>query len=226
MILAIDTSSQAASACLWDEQKGEVVLQERVLLQRGHDLVVLAMIERLVQGVGFSLIDRIAVAVGPGSFTGMRVGIAAAIGLGVAQHIPVVGVSSLAAFAAPLTQSTEQREIIACIDARHGRIFVEVFGSDGRSLKAPALRSAADVAQKMAGRDIVLVGSGAIILAEQIAQIGGGQRPVLGDLISPSIVAIAQIGYLSDPAISPPKPLYLKEADVTAPKVGAVAPVA
>ena len=195
MILAIDTSSQAASACLWDEQKGEVVVQERVLLQRGHDLVVLAMIERLVQGVGFSLIDRIAVAVGPGSFTGMRVGIAAAIGLGVAQHIPVVGVSSLAAFAAPLMQSTEQREIIACIDARHGRIFVEVFGSDGRSLKAPALRSAADVAQKMAGRDIVLVGSGAIILAEQIAQIGGGQRPVLGDLISPSIVAIAQIGW-------------------------------
>ena len=101
-ILAIDTALGAASACLFDAVSNEVLARETIWLDRGHDQAIIPLVDRVIADRGGpSLIERIAVTVGPGSFTGIRVGISAARAIGLAVGVPVVGVSTLSAYVAP-----------------------------------------------------------------------------------------------------------------------------
>jgi len=93
-ILAIDTALNAASACVYEEGAAAPESSETILMQRGHAEALLPLVDRVMaqaQG-GFAALGRIAVTVGPGSFTGLRVGIAAARAIGIACNVPVVGV--------------------------------------------------------------------------------------------------------------------------------------
>src|SRR5208283_3966633 len=101
-ILAIDTALPAISACVLDEGAESPESIETIAMERGHAEALLPLIERVMARVegGFASLDRVAVTVGPGSFTGLRVGIAAARAIGVACKVPVIGVSTLAALAA------------------------------------------------------------------------------------------------------------------------------
>ena len=103
-ILALDTALPAVCACVLESGATEPLAMETLTMERGHAEALLPLIERVMVQVegGFASLDRIAVTVGPGSFTGIRVAVSAARGFGVALDIPVVGVSTLAAFAAPL----------------------------------------------------------------------------------------------------------------------------
>src|SRR4051812_5131957 len=103
-ILAIDTALGACSACIWQAGEPKPLASETIEMERGHAEALLPLIDRVsahVEG-GFEALDRIAVTVGPGSYTGLRVGISAARGIGLAAGIPVVGVATLSAFLAPL----------------------------------------------------------------------------------------------------------------------------
>ena len=81
-----------------DSESGAILARETVWLDRGHDQAIVPLIDRIVaQAGGRASIERIAVTVGPGSFTGIRVGISAARAIGLATGAPVVGVSSLSA---------------------------------------------------------------------------------------------------------------------------------
>ena len=93
-ILAIDTALPAISACVLDEGAESPELIETIAMERGHAEALLPLIERVMARVegGFASLDRVAVTVGPGSFTGLRVGIAAARAIGVACKVPVIGV--------------------------------------------------------------------------------------------------------------------------------------
>ncbi len=77
---------------------------------------------------------------GPGSFTGVRVGLAAARGFAVATGVPVVGVSTLAVYAAPYLAANGKSPVIAAIDARHEHVYLQVFGPGGQTLVSPDLR--------------------------------------------------------------------------------------
>ena len=102
LVLAIDTALEACSAAVFDAAQG-TFRHESLPMIRGHAEALLPLLARVMKqsAVSFSAFDRVAVTVGPGSFTGLRVGIAAARGIGLAAKKPVIGITTLAALAAP-----------------------------------------------------------------------------------------------------------------------------
>lgn len=126
MILAIDTSTAACSAALFDSD-GQCIAHRDEVIGRGHSERLVPMLDELLEG---RRADRIMVGVGPGSFTGIRVGIAAAQGLAIAWNCELSGMSSLALLAAGA--SVEDR-VGAAVDGGHGELFVQQF--DGRTVE-------------------------------------------------------------------------------------------
>ncbi|MEJ2434853.1 MAG: tRNA (adenosine(37)-N6)-threonylcarbamoyltransferase complex dimerization subunit type 1 TsaB, partial [Pseudolabrys sp.] len=120
-VLAIDTALGSCAAAVLDTAGGAIVAHESLAMQRGHAEALMPLIARVMERakLKFSDLYRIAVTAGPGSFTGLRVGTAAARGLGLAAEKPVVGVTTLAAFAAPLIAADDSTPVVAAVDARH-----------------------------------------------------------------------------------------------------------
>lgn len=213
-ILAIDTALGAVSACVLDSGDVEPESIESLIMERGHAEALVPLIDRVVAPIegGFSALARVAVTVGPGSFTGLRVGIAAARGIGIACGIPVVGVSTLAALAAPLILEQGPDVVVAAIDARHGNVYVAAFAPDGRSVIEPCIAPAREAARALGPGRFRLIGSGAALMAIEAAKAGVSaeidhESPV------PDIVFVARLGLLADPQLAPPRPLYLKPPD-------------
>src|ERR1051325_112446 len=140
-VLAIDTALGACAAAVLDTTAGAVALHESAPMQRGHAEALVPLVARVMQraGMSFADIDRIAVTTGPVSFTGLRVGIAAARGLALAAGKPAVGITTLAAYAAPFIAADDSLPVVAAIDARHDHVYLQVFGPAGRTLVSPRL---------------------------------------------------------------------------------------
>src|SRR5947208_14839283 len=139
LILAIDTALDACAASVLDTSAGGVIALESQAMKRGHAEALMPLIARVmkVSGVAFTALDRIAVTTGPGSFTGLRVGLSAARGIALAAGKPVVGVTTLTAYAAAVVSDHGEHPVIAAIDARHGHVYFQVVGGDGTSLIPP-----------------------------------------------------------------------------------------
>ena len=107
LILAIDTALDACAAAVLDTAPAKVIAQESLPMKRGHAEALMPLIARVMKqsGIAFAALDRIAVTTGPGSFTGLRVGLSAARGIALAADKPVVGVTTLTAYAAPSSAS-------------------------------------------------------------------------------------------------------------------------
>ena len=140
-VLAIDTALEACSAAVLDTDRGGITASESIAMARGHAEAVMPLIARVMDlaEIEFADLDRIAVTTGPGSFTGLRVGIAAARGIALAAGKPAIGLSTLAAFAAPLIAEDDTTHVVAAIDARHDNVYLQVFGTGGRTLVAPRI---------------------------------------------------------------------------------------
>lgn len=212
-ILAIDTALPAVSACVLDDDAEAAAAFETIAMERGHAEALLPLIDRVMARAegGFAALDRIAVTVGPGSFTGLRVGVAAARALGLACEIPVVGVSTLAALAAPLILEQKPGLVVAAIDARRGNVFFAAFGPDGRAVLAPRLAPIREAARSLGAGHARIAGSGAAMLA--IEATAAGMIIEVVDRLAPDIVVVAKLGLLADPDLAPPRPLYLKAPD-------------
>jgi tRNA threonylcarbamoyladenosine biosynthesis protein TsaB len=166
--------------------------------------------EAMIQaGLPFSALERIGVTVGPGSFTGLRVGLAFAKGLGLALGKPVVGVGVLEALAA---SEPHGGLTLAVIDARRGQVYLQAF-RDGRAVMAPdalPLETAAARAVELFGGDeIVIVGSGAPLLEG----LAAGARIV--PRAAPDPVALTRLAAAKP--ITPARPLYLRAPDAKLP---------
>lgn len=216
-ILAIDTALGAASACVLAAGAEAPDSSETLPMERGHAEALLPLIERVLAHTdgGVESVDRVAVTVGPGSFTGIRIGIAAARAIGLARDVPVVGVSTLAALAAPLIADREPGLIAAAIDARHGNVFVQAFAVGGRTLLSPRLCGAREAVRALGAGPFRVTGSGATALAIEAWQMGL-VADITGPLVSPDIAYVARLGLLADPATALPRPLYLKAPDAKA----------
>ncbi len=214
-ILALDTALPAVSACILDEGAERPIVCESRAMDRGHAEALMPLLAEVMEraGDGFASLDRIAVTVGPGSFTGIRIGVAAARGLALARGIPAVGVSTLSAFAAPLLDGGAEGVLAAVLEARHGHVYFAAFGPGGRVLTSPRLLSLQDACRLLGRGRIRAVGAGAPLLRDAAAAIGI-EIAVLSAMPAPDIVAVARLGFVADPTNAPAQPLYLKAPDV------------
>ena len=212
-VLAIDTALEACAAGVFDLEGRDPLASESRPMGRGHAEALMPLVARVMDAaaVDFSELDRIAVTVGPGSFTGLRVGIAAARGIALATGKPAVGVSTLAAHAAPHRTPGETRTVVAAIDAHHDLVYVQIFGSDRRDLAAPALLPCAEAVRAVPPGQAILVGSGATLLAAQWPPTLA--PPIIDGRRVPELAWIARLGAAADAARAVPKPLYLRAAD-------------
>jgi tRNA threonylcarbamoyladenosine biosynthesis protein TsaB len=217
LLLVIDTAGPAcavalARAPLDGEPKILARIEERI--GRGHAERLMPMIEEALRDAkaSFDQLERIAVTVGPGSFTGVRIGIAAARGLALALDIPAVGVGSLQALAMPVARNQRTGTVVAALDAKRGEVYALAQDLSNRAvILQPTSIPVAELPERLAAlaRPLVLVGGGAPIVAAAIASAG---VTVLSDADVPDIADVAVLGLSSD-AKNPPAPLYARGAD-------------
>jgi tRNA threonylcarbamoyl adenosine modification protein YeaZ len=213
-ILAIDTALEACSVAVLDTERAGIAAHESLPMQRGHAEALIPLIARVLERarLTFSEIDRIAVTTGPGSFTGLRVGISAARGIALATGKPAVGLSTLAAYAAPFIAADDTLPVVAVIDARHDHVYLQVFGPGGRTLVTPRLVPIAEARRVAATGAPRLVGTAANLLA---AGWPAGERAptVVEQRPAPDIDWVARLGAAAVETGLPPKPLYLRAPD-------------
>ena len=166
-VLAIDTALEACSAAVLDTEHAAMSVHESLPKLRGHAEALMPMIARVMDraGLDFAALDRIAVTTGPGSFTGLRVGLAAARGIALATGKPAIGLSTLAAYAAPLVAADGTLPVVAAIDARHDHVYVQVFGPGGRTIVPARLASIREALRASAIGTPRLIGTAAAMLA-------------------------------------------------------------
>ena len=213
-VLAIDTALEGCSAAVLDTDRGGIVASETLTMLRGHAEAVMPLIARVMdQGaVEFAELDRIAVTTGPGSFTGLRVGIAAARGFALAASKPAIGLSTLSGFAAPHIAADDSSNVVAAIDARHDHVYLQIFGSNGRTLVAPRIATLRDAVRAAMTGPARIVGSAADLLAA--AWPKNAEPPLLVEQRgAPDIGWIARLGAAAADSYGPPKPLYLRAPD-------------
>lgn len=213
-ILAIDTALEACSAAVLDTASVASAVHESLPMVRGHAEALIPLIGRVLDRaqLTFTDIDRVAVTTGPGSFTGLRVGISAARGIALATGKPAVGLSTLAAYAAPLIAAKDAAAVVAVVDARHDHVYMQVFASGGRTLVSARLVHMREALRFAATGSPRLVGTGAKLLA---AAWPPAERPPtsVDPLGAPDINWVARLGLAADPTGEPPKPFYLRAPD-------------
>lgn len=207
IILALDTCLEACQVAVCDGETPLAALSEP--MGRGHQERLAPMVQAAMAeaDVGFGALQRIAVTVGPGSFTGLRVGLAFAKGLALATGAPAFGVGVLEAMAA---SAPAQGFVAAAVDAKRGQIYLQVF-VDGRAAMAPdaldAETCAARLAELWTGAPPLLIGSGAALLEGILPNARSLDRP------SPDPLAVARLGLSARPPFPPLRPLYLRAPD-------------
>lgn len=214
LILAIDTALDACAAGVLDTRVSRLIAHESLPMKRGHAEALMPLIARVMQqsGIGFADLHRIAVTTGPGSFTGLRVGLSAARGLGLAAGKPVVGLTTLTAYAAPVVSRNEPHPIISAIDARHDHVYFQVVGGDGSPLIRPRVAPVAEALEAARLGAPHIVGNAAQILADRWPADAPQPRQVDAQP-APDITWIGWLGAAVTPENAPARPYYLRAPD-------------
>ena len=212
MILGIDTSSAATSVAVI---AGEVVLAERLHVDaRRHAEVFAPLLDQVLAEVGAEGIDAVACGVGPGPYTGLRVGIAGALALGAVRQVPVHGVCSLDAVAAAAQQDRPGQGVTVAVDARRSEVYWAEYDAAGQRVRGPRV-STADVLPPDAVGDLPHAAWIARCAARALA---AGDRPALVEL--PLDVHGEDTGSTADALAGArlllPRPLYLRRPDAVA----------
>ena len=194
--LAIDTANDSISVALLKNK--DVLSHDFQIMDRGQGEALIPMIQSVLGKASFDIqnLNRVAVSVGPGSFTGVRIGLSAARGIGLALQIPVYGVTS---FEVAAYQSVDS--VLTVLDTKRGDFYTQLF-KNGKEAEAPAIR----ILQQINDLDIpTLVGPGAKSLAEQT------NKEICLYPMEPAVA----VGLCSFQKTYPPEPLYLRDADVS-----------
>ena len=223
LVLALDTAMSACSAALVEGAglPGERMLAARTTaMARGHAEALLPLVEQIMGDGGrtYADLDLIAATVGPGAFTGIRIGLACARGLALAAGKPCAGVTTLEALAA----TAKGAPVLVCVESRRDDLFAQAFGGDGRALSLPASLPpeglVAFVADAGLALGFILAGDGAARAGVALAQAGLKAPVVATAAPDPVVVAgIAASRHGTADALAP-RPLYLRPPDVTVPK--------
>ena len=222
-VLALDTATAACSAALW---RGDALGAQRfVEMIRGHAEALMPMVEAVMSeaGAAYRDLDLIATTVGPGTFTGLRVGLAAARGIALAAGRPIVGVTTLEALAHGVDRAAlEGRRLVAALDARRGEVYAQVFDGDLAPLGEPQAATPDAVAACLPTGRLALVGDGAPLIAAEL----DGRAGDVSQLDAPRLPDAAVIAALvarrfAGPDIefpsTAPAPLYLRSSGAREP---------
>lgn len=214
LVLAIDTSTSACSAALWRD--GVVLVHRLRDMARGQSEALIPMVAEVMAeaGLGFAALDLLAVTVGPGAFTGLRIGLAAARGLALASGLPLAGISTPLAVAMAVPVAERQgRTMIVAVDSRRDEAWIQAFDET-----------------------LVPLGEVEALLPEQVAARFTGPVVLAGDAaprllaLMPQAVMASSSGWPDAAWVAPlaaalwekgeallPDPLYLRPPDVTLP---------
>lgn len=215
-ILAIETATTACAVGLRTDDGFEVgwVVDE----DRRHTEVLAASISRLLREARLRArdLDRVVVDRGPGLFTGLRVGLATALGLSEGTGCPLVGVTSLELLARASHESGTRGTLVCAVDGRRGEVFVQTFALDGAvtPVDEPTVARANDVAVEWAGRDepVTFTGDG---VERYLGDFAAVARGVVDHQSVPSVAAALSLGAIRTP-VARVEPLYLRDADAVA----------
>jgi tRNA threonylcarbamoyladenosine biosynthesis protein TsaB len=220
-VLAIDTALEACSAAVLDTDRKGGMTSRSLPMARGHAEALMPLIATVMSDarMEFFDLDRVAVTVGPGSFTGLRVGVAAARGIALATGLPAVGLTTLAALAAPFFDTDENKALLVVVDARHEHVYMQLFGPGGRNLIAPRYCHIRDAIRAAMASPTRIVGNAAKLV--EAAWPDDERRPPLVHVVkAPDITWVARLGAAATDTSTAPKPLYLREADARPQEAG------
>ena len=213
-ILAFDSSGACCSAALW--AGGGIAARRSEPMSRGQAERLMPMILAVMDEArcGFGDLTRIAVTVGPGSFTGIRVALAAARGLALAGNLPVAGIATFDAVLESLPSSaTAGRAVAVVMDSKRGDLFTQFYDRDRRPLSGPAILPPESVVAAAPGQPLIVAGDGVALLQPHLP---AGTGITMAAVAHIDAVHVAALAARRNPAeLLPPVPLYLRPADVT-----------
>jgi tRNA threonylcarbamoyladenosine biosynthesis protein TsaB len=213
-VLAFDCSGAACSAAVWLD--GRLVAERFAAMERGQAEALMPQIERVMAegGLEFAALDAITTTVGPGSFTGLRLGLAAARGLALAADRPLVALTSFEALLAGLPEEVSAGMVAVALDSRRGPVFAQLFDAGRAPVGPPCSLAPAEF-------DAWLPAEPLTILADAGAEMPP-ERP--GRMLRRAAIRAADMARLAA-GLGPaaigriaPSPLYLRAPDVTLPK--------
>lgn len=213
LILAIDTSLGACSVCLWKD--GHTLAEKSVETEYGHAQILVGLVQQALEiaCLHFKDIDAIGVTCGPGSFTGVRVGLAAATGFGMALSKPVIGITTFDAIAA----SVQPTNLAVAIDPHRDDSFVQLYKADGSKNGEPFSITPGEEQRLIpTSGDISIAGNAAERIVSALAENEYIGRVKLVDIKTPTASAIASLtaARLPQATLYPAHPFYFREPDV------------
>lgn len=214
MILALETSSSLCAVCILDEASGAILAEISNDIGRGHAERLMDDISAALQGAGIGYADLtlIATGVGPGSFTGIRVGLAAARGLGLALEVPVLGVTSHQSVAIQVRDFAAGRNILVALDGGRDDIYCQMFDTDALPRGDPFTGSLAQLSDIPTVDASLICGSAAPLIDAAHLPTGA---VLYHSPVQPIASAVASAA-VHPVMTGPPRPLYLRAPDAKA----------
>jgi tRNA threonylcarbamoyladenosine biosynthesis protein TsaB len=216
--LGIDSTGAACSAAIW--RREHVAARRFAAMERGQAEALMPMVAAVLDEAALAIdaLDVIAVTVGPGAFTGVRIGIAAARGLSLASGVPALGVSSFVAAAAQAVEERRGRPLLVALDSRRTEFFVAMFGADDTPLMPGALLSADEIAARLPAEPLLLAGDAAAALAAALKGTDLALAKSAGAIDAADVARLAARAWRAGMRPPPPEPLYLRAPDTTMPR--------
>ena len=220
-ILAFDTCFSARSVAL--QQNSSLIAERLKLLERGHAEEIFPMISEVLSDakIDWEEIDCLGITYGPGTFTGLRVGLAAARGIALTRKIPISAFSSLHAIAAGTFRIDELKDVesfLVVSDARRNEVYIQSFNNEAQPLVEPALIQISDVISWASSKNIGIIGSGVDPLFYKIPEVSsrlsllkGEHYPQARDIAALTEEAMSRSTWSYE---GPPSPIYLRAPHV------------
>ncbi|MGE5477884.1 MAG: tRNA (adenosine(37)-N6)-threonylcarbamoyltransferase complex dimerization subunit type 1 TsaB [Bacteroidales bacterium] len=214
-ILALDSATSACSVALW--QDGRLLAHRFAEMARGQSEVLVPMVAAVMAeaGADFASLDLLAVTVGPGAFTGIRIGLSTARALALAAGKKLAGIATAEAVAAAVPEAERQgRTVLVVLDSRRDELWVQAFSAALEPLGEVAALTPEQVAALELG-PLVLAGDARDLVAPLLK--GATLASSAGAPDAARVAELAARRWAEGSAL-PPEPLYLRPADVTMPK--------
>ena len=212
IVLSVDTAHAACSACVFDTVANRSLSVVSEPMQRGHAERLADMAQEAVvsAGISFADIERLAACSGPGTFTGVRIGLAFVRGLSLVLKVPVVGITTFAALAQSCRAGSDGRDIWVIQDARRGEVYLQGFDGDGNAMHPASVLGISEAGSLLSDKSGLAVGSGAglVDLPDGLA---------VSDVSSiPDAAMIAGLAGLAADTSAAAVPFYLRAPDAKA----------